>query len=129
MAGKKAEMACPTGHTYDAGARCPDANRHKVPYFFGMGATGIVNDNFNKDKPNVYWMSKGWPTPQKLATPYGDAFQAFIDGGSYTPKHGKTVAIWGEHTDWGHRLTGAIGDKFKSLGWTAVRSKFVMIDA
>jgi branched-chain amino acid transport system substrate-binding protein len=129
IVGKNIQMGCLNWHSSDAVAMMPVANRHKVPYFFGMGATSVVNDNFNKDKPNVYWMSKGWPTPQKLATPYGDAIQAFIDGGSYTPKHGKTVAIWGEDTDWGHSLTGAIGDKFKSLGWSVVDSQFFKIDA
>ncbi len=130
IVGKGIQMGCLNWHSSDAVAMMPVAGRHKVPYFFGMGATGVVNDNFNKDRAvNGYWMAKGWPTPQKLATPYGDAIQAFIDGGSYTPKHGKTVAIWGEDTDWGHSLTGAIKDKFTSLGWTVVDSQFFKIDA
>jgi branched-chain amino acid transport system substrate-binding protein len=129
IVGKNIQAGCLNWHSSDAVAMMPVANRHKVPYFFGMGATGVVNDNFNKDKPNVYWMAKGWPTPQKLATPYGDAIQSFVDSGAYTPKHGKTVAVWGEDTDWGHSLTGAIKDKFTSLGWTVVDSQFFKIDA
>ncbi len=130
IVGKGIQMGCLNWHSSDAVAMMPVAGRHKVPYFFGMGATGVVNDNFNKDRAvNGYWMAKGWPTPQKLATPYGDAIQAFIDSGQYTPKYGKTVALWGEDTDWGHSLTGALKDKFTALGWTVVESQFFKIDA
>jgi len=129
IVGKNIQMGCLNWHSSDAVAMMPVANRHKIPYFFGMGATSVVNDNFNQEKPNVYWMAKGWPVPQHLATPYGDAIEAFVDSGTYTPKHGKTVALWGEDTDWGHSLTGAMKDKFTQLGWTIVDQQFFKIDA
>src|SRR6266849_2587285 len=56
IVGKNIQMGCLNWHSSDAVAMMPVANRHKVPYFFGMGATGIVNDNFNKDK----FTSLGW---------------------------------------------------------------------
>ncbi|RME79013.1 MAG: branched-chain amino acid ABC transporter substrate-binding protein, partial [Chloroflexi bacterium] len=56
--------------------------KHKVPHFFGMGATEVVNERFNSDRDKYgYWTSKGWPTPVKLTQNYVTALEDAIAAG------------------------------------------------
>ena len=122
-------MGCLNWHSSDAVAMMDVAARHKVPYFFGMGATEIVNQKFKGDQAKYgYWAAKGWPIPGNLATPYADALDQFVGSGAYKPAYGKTYALWGEDTDWGHSLTSALDKRFASLGWTKKDAQFFAID-
>ncbi|MGD8518787.1 MAG: ABC transporter substrate-binding protein, partial [Anaerolineae bacterium] len=82
--------------------------KHQVPHFFGFGATEVVNETFASDPEKYgYWMFKGWPTPRKLSISYVQALEDAIASGVWTPEE-KTVAIYGEDTDWGRSLGNAI---------------------
>jgi branched-chain amino acid transport system substrate-binding protein len=66
--------------------------KHKVPHFFGFGATEVVNEKFDSDPAKYgYWTSKGWPTPVKLTVNYVEALEDAIARGVWTPE-AKTVA-------------------------------------
>jgi branched-chain amino acid transport system substrate-binding protein len=92
--------------------------KYKIPWFFGMGAAGTVNQKFTADKAKYgYWTSKGWPDPVKLTTAYVGAINDAVAAGTYTPAS-KVVAIYGEDTDWGRSFGAGLKQDFTSSGWT-----------
>jgi len=92
--------------------------KYKIPWFFGMGAAGTVNQKFTGDKAKFgYWTSKGWPDPVKLTTAYVGAINDAIAAGTYTPAS-KVVAIYGEDTDWGRSFGAGLKNDFTASGWT-----------
>ncbi len=98
--------------------------KYQIPWFFGMGATGVVNQKFNSDKAKYgYWTSKGWPDPVKLTTAYVSAINDAIAAGTYTPAS-KQVAIYGEDTDWGRSFGAGLKQDFTSTGWTVVSEDY-----
>jgi branched-chain amino acid transport system substrate-binding protein len=102
--------------------------KHKIPHFFGFGATEVVNETFASDPEKYgYWMFKGWPTPAKLAVSYVQALEDAIASGTWTPAE-KTVAIYGEDTDWGRSFGGAIKEQLEAAGWTTVAEEYFAID-
>ncbi len=102
--------------------------KNKVPHFFGFGATELVNEKFASDKAKYgYWMNKGWPAPAKLSTLYVQALEDAIVSGSWKPA-AKTVAIYGEDTDWGRSFGGALKGQFTQAGWKIVAEEYFAID-
>ncbi|MGD8516956.1 MAG: ABC transporter substrate-binding protein, partial [Anaerolineae bacterium] len=102
--------------------------KHQIPHFFGFGATEVVNETFASDPEKYgYWMFKGWPTPRKLSISYVQALEDAIASGAWTPEE-KTVAIYGEDTDWGRSLGNAIKDQLEAEGWTTVAEEYFGID-
>jgi branched-chain amino acid transport system substrate-binding protein len=102
--------------------------KHQVPHFFGFGATEVVNETFNSDPEKYgYWMFKGWPTPKKLSKSYVEALENAIDEGIWEPE-AKTVAIYGEDTDWGRSFGAAIKEQMEAAGWEAVAEEYFAID-
>ena len=98
--------------------------KYKIPWFFGMGATGVVNQKFASDQAKYgYWTSKGWPDPVKLTTAYVGAINDAITAGTYTPSS-KDVAIYGEDTDWGRSFGAGLKQDFTSTGWTVVSEDY-----
>lgn len=92
--------------------------KYKIPWFFGMGAAGTVNEKFTADPEKYgYWTSKGWPDPVKLTTAYVGAINDAIAAGTYTPAS-KVVAIYGEDTDWGRSFGAGLRHDFEASGWT-----------
>ncbi|HEX5590693.1 MAG TPA: ABC transporter substrate-binding protein [Candidatus Limnocylindrales bacterium] len=92
--------------------------KYKIPWFFGMGAAGTVNEKFTGDREKYgYWTTKGWPDPVKLTTAYVGAINDAIDAGTYTPES-KVVAIYGEDTDWGRSFGAGLKNDFEASGWT-----------
>ena len=92
--------------------------KYKIPWFFGMGAAGTVNEKFLADQTKYgYWTSKGWPDPVKLTTAYVGAINDAIAAGTYTPAS-KVVAIYGEDTDWGRSFGAGLKNDFTASGWT-----------
>jgi len=111
-------------HSSVAVAQMEVTAKHKIPHFFAMGATGVVNEKFNSDKEKYgYWMTKGWPDPSKLSIAYVNALEDAIKAGTWTPSE-KKVAIWGEDTDWGRSFGGAIKTQFEDAGWTVVSEDY-----
>ncbi len=102
--------------------------KHKIPHFFGFGATEVVNETFASDPEKYgYWMYKGWPTPAKLSISYVQALEDAIASGVWTPAE-KTAAIYGEDTDWGRSFGGAIKGQLEDAGWTIVAEEYFAID-
>ena len=102
--------------------------KHKIPHIFGFGATEVVNETFASDPAKYgYWMLKGWPTPAKLSIFYVQALEDAIASGTWTPEN-KTVAIYGEDTDWGRSFGAAIKGQFEAAGWTIVDEQYFAID-
>jgi len=102
--------------------------KHKVPHFFGFGATEVVNETFASDPDKYgYWMFKGWPTPKKLSISYVQALEDAIAAGLWEPEE-KTVAIYGEDTDWGRSFGAAIKEQLEEAGWQTVAEEYFAID-
>jgi branched-chain amino acid transport system substrate-binding protein len=98
--------------------------KYQIPWFFGMGATGVVNQKFASDQAKYgYWTSKGWPDPVKLTTAYVGAINDAITAGTYSPAS-KDVAIYGEDTDWGRSFGAGLKQDFTSTGWNIVSEDY-----
>lgn len=111
-------------HSSVAVAQMEIAAKYKIPHFFAMGATGVVNDTFNKDREKYgYWTTKGWPDPAKLVIGYVQAIEDAIAAGSFTPAE-KKVAIYGEDTDWGRSFGKGLKDQLGAVGWTVVSEDY-----
>ncbi len=102
--------------------------KYKIPHFFGFGATELVNEKFASDPAKYgYWMNKGWPTPAKLSIAYVQALEDAVASGAFKPAQ-KTVAIYGEDTDWGRSFGKAIKGQFEAAGWKTVDEEYFAID-
>jgi branched-chain amino acid transport system substrate-binding protein len=102
--------------------------KHQVPHIFGFGATEVVNETFAGDPEKYgYWMLKGWPTPGKLGNKYVDSLEYYIEQGVWEPEE-KTVAIYGEDTDWGRSFGNDTGRLFEEAGWEIVAEEYFSLD-
>lgn len=102
--------------------------KHKIPHIFGFGATEVVNETFASDPEYYgYWAFKGWPSPSKLSISYVQALEDAIATGKWTPAE-KTVAIYGEDTDWGRSFGTALKGQLEDAGWTVVAEEYFAID-
>lgn len=105
------------------------AAAHQIPHFFAFGATEEVNRIFASDPDKYgYWMTKGWPVPEKLTVAYVQAVEEAIAGGRWQPAE-KTVAIYGENTAWGRSFSRALQDQLAAAGWTTVDEQYFELDA
>jgi branched-chain amino acid transport system substrate-binding protein len=100
------------------------AANNKVPHFFGFGATEGVNEKYESDPERYsYWMGKTWPSPVKLSAAYVETLEAAISQGTWSPP-AKTVAIFGEDTDWGRSFGAGIKGQLEAAGWTTVSEDY-----
>ena len=115
-------------HSSDAVAAMEITAKYKIPHVFGFGATEVVNETFASDPEYYgYWAFKGWPSPAKLSISYVQALEDAIATGKWAPAE-KTVAIYGEDTDWGRSFGGAIKGQLEDAGWTVVAEEYFAID-
>ncbi|MBA3875813.1 MAG: branched-chain amino acid ABC transporter substrate-binding protein [Anaerolinea sp.] len=111
-------------HSSVAVAQMEVTAKYKIPHFFAMGATGVVNEKFNSDQTKYgYWTSKGWPDPAKLSIAYVTSLNDAIAAGTWTPAS-KTVAVYGEDTDWGRSFGAGIKQQFQDTGWSVVSEDY-----
>ncbi len=102
--------------------------KYKIPHFFGFGATEVVNEKFDSDKAKYgYWGTKGWPSPVKLTANYVTALEDAIAAGTWTPA-AKTVAIYGEDTDWGRSFGNGLKGQLEAAGWEIVDEQYFPIE-
>jgi branched-chain amino acid transport system substrate-binding protein len=88
----------------------------------------VVNETFASDPEKYgYWMFKGWPAPAKLSISYVQALEDAIAAGVWSPAE-KTVAIYGEDTDWGRSFGNAIKGQLQDAGWEVVAEEYFAID-
>src|SRR5215469_2699080 len=118
------DVGCLNWHSSVAVAVMDVCARYRIPHFFGMAATDVVNEKYHSDPARYsYWMAKGWPTPSKLTLTYVNALEDAIQRGRWNPSF-KTAAIWGEDTDWGRAFGQAIGDQLRSRGWRILAEEY-----
>jgi len=104
------------------------AAKHQVPHFCPYGATEVVNETWQSDPDKYfYWVNKWWPTPKKLSISYVQALEDAIAEGLWSPEE-KTVAIYGEDTDWGRSFGAAIKEQLDDAGWETVAEEYFSID-
>src|SRR5215472_8599415 len=73
-------------HSSEAVAVMEVTAKHRIPHFFGFGATELVNEKFRFDPEKYgYWMAKGWPVPAKLSIAYVKVLEDAIRTGSWYP--------------------------------------------
>lgn len=102
--------------------------KHHIPHIFGFGATEKVNETFESDTAKYgYWSTKGWPTPAKLGNKYIDSLEYYIAEGVYAPES-KTVAIYGEDTDWGRSFAAGVMELFEAAGWEIVSEEYFPLE-
>jgi branched-chain amino acid transport system substrate-binding protein len=111
-------------HSSVAVAQMEVTAKYKIPHFFAMGATGVVNEKFKSDQAKYgYWATKGWPDPAKLTIGYVQAIEDAIAAGSFKPAE-KKVAIYGEDTDWGRSFGAGLKAQLGAVGWTVVSEDY-----
>lgn len=104
-------------HSSVAVAAMDIAARNKLPHFFGLGGTDVINEKFEYEPEYYsYYMAKSWPTPEKLTNAYVDTLENAIENEVWAPRN-KRVTIYGENTDWGKSFGAAIAEDFKDAGW------------
>lgn len=102
--------------------------KHQIPHIFGFGATEKVNETFASDPEKYgYWSTKGWPTPSKLGYKYVDALEYYIEEGVYAPDS-KTVAIYGEDSDWGRSFGAGMIELFEASGWEIISEEYFPLE-
>jgi branched-chain amino acid transport system substrate-binding protein len=115
-------------HSSVAVAQMEITAKHKIPHFFAMGATGVVNEKFASDQAKYgYWTTKGWPDPPKLSIAYVTALEEAIAAGKITMPD-KRVAIYGEDTDWGRSFGAGLKGQFTGAGWNVVSEDYFSIE-
>jgi branched-chain amino acid transport system substrate-binding protein len=100
------------------------AAKHKIPHLAAFGATEVVNETFHSDPEKYgYWTSKWWATPTKLTQGYIEALEEAISSGRWNPES-KTVALYGEDTDWGRSFANALRGQLEEVGWEVVDEEY-----
>ncbi len=121
---KGIDCAIHNWHSSVAVAAMDVAAQYKIPHWFGFGATEVVNQKWRSDPEKYsYWGGKGWPIPAKMALGYVECLENAIAAGTWKPKS-KTVAIYGEDSDWGRSLGGALKGFFADKGWEIVSEDY-----
>lgn len=121
---KGIDVAIHNWHSSVAVAVMDVAAKYKIPHWFGFGATEVVNEKWKAEPAKYnYWGGKGWPIPAKLALGYVECLENAIAAGKFKPK-AKTVAIYGEDSDWGRSLGGALKGFFEDKGWKIVSEDY-----
>ncbi len=100
------------------------AARNRLPHFFGIGATEIINEKMAYDPEYYsYYIGKTWPSPEKLTGAYVETLEYAISKGTWEPRNNR-VAIYGENTDWGRSFGTAISQDFEDAGWEIVGEEY-----
>jgi branched-chain amino acid transport system substrate-binding protein len=121
---KGIDCAMQNWHSSVAVAAMDVAAKYKIPHWFGFGATEVVNEKWRANPEKYsYWGGKGWPIPAKMVLGYVECLENAIASGSWKPAS-KSVAIYGEDSDWGRSLGGALKDLFAEKGWKIVSEDY-----
>ncbi|MDD3314266.1 MAG: ABC transporter substrate-binding protein [Syntrophaceticus sp.] len=103
------------------------AAKYKIPHFFSIGGTDIVNEKYESDPEKYfYWVGKGWPVPEKLSISYVTTLEEAIDKGIWEPRN-KKVAMYGVDNDWGRGFANALRSQFEDAGWEVVSEDWVAL--
>ena len=72
-------------------------------------------------------MAKIWPVPAKLSAAYVETLEDAIKSGRWVPAE-KTMAIYGEDTDWGRSLGTAFRNQFQAKGWKVLAEDYFALN-
>src|SRR5699024_8024892 len=79
------------------------AARYQITYLFNYGAGEALDEKWEEDPEYYsYYIGKMFPTNDFIAQAYADLMDYGFETGEITGE--KTIAIYGEDTDWGHSL-------------------------
>lgn len=107
---------------------CMDiAAKHQIPHFFGLGAATTLNEMWEAEPDKYFYWLKGWPDPPKLGKNYVLTLNDAVDSGMWEPE-AKTVAVWGEQTDWGRTFGEGVAQQFEELGWEVIAMEYFPLD-
>ncbi len=102
--------------------------KYKIPHFFGMGASDLINEKFQSDSAKYnYWNFKLWPMPSQLMANYVTTIEEAIDNGLWDPGE-KQAVIYTEDTDWGGSFGLGFREPLESAGWTIVDEQYFLPD-
>lgn len=99
------------------------AAKYQIPYLFNYGAGSALDDKWGGDPDRYsYYIGKTFPTNDFIAEEYKDMFDAGFASGAITGD--KTIAIYGEDTDWGHSLGELLLKYFSEAGYEIVYNEY-----
>jgi len=98
--------------------------KYQIPHFFSCGATEVVDQKWNSEDKYKYWMTKGWPQPDKLSVAYIQSINEIIENGTWAPRN-KDLFLISEDTDWGRSFSASMAKLFKEGGWNVVGDNYV----
>jgi len=96
---------------------------HKIPHFFHIGGTPLIDEKWKSDPKYRYYISKGWPDQKRMAAEYPKFFKDIVDLGWWKPRN-RNVALFGEDTDAGRNVAEGLKKDFESMGWKVVTTQF-----
>lgn len=97
--------------------------KYKIPYMFNYGAGQALDLKWEADQEKYsYYIGKTFPTTDFIAEEYRDLFNSAFDSGKIVGD--KTIAIYGEDTDWGHSLGDNFKNYFGGAGYDIVYNEF-----
>jgi branched-chain amino acid transport system substrate-binding protein len=100
--------------------------KYKIPHFFAMGTSELIDEKYKSDPKYSYWVGKGWPTPSKLTIAYVNAVEDAIAKGLWSVPE-KKVILYGNDDEWSRGFTKAIGDQLTAAGWEIAGEEYVPI--
>jgi signal transduction histidine kinase/AraC-like DNA-binding protein/DNA-binding LacI/PurR family transcriptional regulator len=103
------------------------AARHKIPHFFSLAGASAINEVWRSDPNQYFYWVKGWPEPAKLTANYVQALEDAIARDWWQPE-AKTVAFWGEDTEWGRSFAAGMKEQLKAAGWEIVAEDYFPVD-
>ena len=99
------------------------AAKYQIPYMFNYGAGQALDEKWEADPQKYsYYIGKMFPTTDFIAEEYRDIFDHAFETGALTGE--KTIAIYGEDTDWGHSLGGNLEKYFAEAGYKIVYDEY-----
>jgi branched-chain amino acid transport system substrate-binding protein len=100
--------------------------KYKIPHFFAMGTSDLVDEKYKSDAKYTYWVGKGWPTPSKLTIAYVNTVEDAIARGLWSVSE-KKVILYGNDDEWSRGFTKAIGAQLEEAGWEIAGEEYMPI--
>lgn len=100
------------------------AAKYQIPHFFPTGNAAVVNEKWKSDEKYQYWVTKTWPSPDKLSLAYIYTINQAVEKGLWEPRN-KKVVIYGEDNDYCRGFGNSLAQQFKDAGWEVVASEWI----
>lgn len=100
---------------------------YKIPHFFTLGESSLVNRKFDDDPEKYKYWLKGWAEPDALNSSYVFAIEEAIAEGDWNPTAKRSFII-AENTDLGHSFSNSMQNYLQESDWTIVGTAYLPID-